>query len=112
MHAAAQGSDPAREWTAKVKRGLDCDKCESADGFEALDIKLASAFKCVLSRTLNVHITQKERTLEQTTGKPLSGRQILCVIVDYFKVNQHDKDCKHMFDLIVFISEAMVFLVS
>ena len=39
----------SREWKAKVKRDLDFDKFESADKFEALDIKLASALKHVLS---------------------------------------------------------------
>ena len=43
VRAAAQGVKAVREWVAKVKRGPDFDKYESADNFEALDIKLASA---------------------------------------------------------------------
>ena len=65
VHAASQGLDAARDWIAKVKRDPDYGKYESADGFEALDIKFASALKGVLNRKLSVLITQKERTLEQ-----------------------------------------------
>ena len=43
----------------KVKRDSDINKYESVDKFEALDIKLASAFKPVLSKRLNLSVTQK-----------------------------------------------------
>ena len=82
VHAAAQGFDTAREWIAKVKRDPDINKYESAVKFEALDIKLASAFKPVSTKKLNLLVTQKERALELTDGKPLRGRQILCMIID------------------------------
>ena len=74
VHAAAQGLDTAREWIAKVKRDPDISKYESAEKFEALDIKLASALKPVLTKKLNLLVTQKERALELTGGKPLRGR--------------------------------------
>ena len=77
VHAAAQGLDSAREWIAGVKRDPDIDKYESAEKFEVLDRKVASALKPVLSKRLNILVTQKERTLELTNGKPFSGRQIL-----------------------------------
>ena len=96
VHAAAQGQDAAREWIAKVKRDPDFDKYESADKFEALDIKPASALKGVLTKVWNLLVTQKERTLELTTGKPLRGRQILCMIVDHYQINKHDKFYKNI----------------
>ena len=59
VHAAAQGFDSAREWIAKVKRDPDINKYESAEKFEALDIKLASALKPVLSKILNLRVYTK-----------------------------------------------------
>ena len=99
VHAAAQGLDAVREWIAKVKRDPDFDKYESADSFEALDIKLASALKKVLTKKLRLLVTQKERARELTIGKPLRGRQILCKLIDYYQINKRDKDCKHIIDL-------------
>ena len=90
VHAAAQGLDTAREWIAKVKRDPDISKYESAEKFVALDIKLASALKPVLTKQLNLLVTQKERALELTDGKPLRGRQILCMIIDHYQINAND----------------------
>ena len=59
VHAAAQGLDAAREWIAKVKRDPDISKYESAEKIEALDIKLASALKLVLTKQLNLLVIQK-----------------------------------------------------
>ena len=97
--AAAQGFDSARAWIAKVKRDPDINKYESAEKCEALGIKLASALKPVLSKRLKLLVTQKERTLELTNGKPLHGRQIRCMIVDHYHINANDKDYKHITDL-------------
>ena len=87
------------ERIAKVKRGPDINKYEGAEKFEALDIKLASALKPVLPKRLNILVTQKERNLELTYGKPLRGRQILCMIIDHYQINGSDKDYKNISDL-------------
>ena len=34
-----------------------------------------------------------------TNGKPLRGRQILCMIIDHYQINTHDKDYKNITDL-------------
>ena len=47
VHAASHGIDAARDWIAIVKRDPDIAKYQSAEKFEALDIKLASALKQV-----------------------------------------------------------------
>ena len=99
VHAAAQGFDSAREWIAKVKRDPDINKYESAEKFEALDIKFALALKPVLCKRLNILVIQKERTLELINGKPICGRQILCMIVDHYQINANDKDYKNITDL-------------
>ena len=65
-HAAAQGLDAAREWIAKVKRDPDFDKSESADKFEALDIKLASALKHVLFGSLVILMLSVDLLLPQS----------------------------------------------
>ena len=96
VHAAAQGFDSAREWIAKVKRDPVFDKYEIADEFEAPDIKFASALKQALSKRLNILVIQKERTLELTTGKPLRGREILCMIIDHYQINALDKGYKNI----------------
>ena len=57
---------------------------------EALDIKFASAFKPVLTKKLNLLVTQKERALELMDGKPLRGRQILCMIIGHYQINAND----------------------
>ena len=44
-------------------------------------------------------VTAKGKALEQTTGLPLRGGQILCVITEWFRVNSHAKDYKHIVDL-------------
>ena len=69
----------------------------NAEKIEALDIKLASAFKPVLTKKFNLLVTQKERALELTDGKPLRGRQIFCMIIDHYQIN--DKDYKNITDL-------------
>ena len=48
---------------------------------------------------LNLLVTQKERALELTDGKPLRGRQILCMIIDHYQINANDKDYKNITDL-------------
>ena len=98
-HAASHGIDAAREWIAIVKRDPDIEKYQSAEKFEALDIKLASALKPVLTRKLQILVNQKERALELTNGKPLRGRQILCMIIDHYQINTNDKDFKNITDL-------------
>ena len=50
VHAASHGIDAAREWIAVVKRDPNIDKYQSADKFEALDIKFASALKPVFTK--------------------------------------------------------------
>ena len=99
VHAASHGIDAAREWIAIVKRDPDIEKYQSAEKFEALDIKLASALKPVLTRKLQILVNQKERALELTNGKPLRGRQILCMIIDHYQINTNDKDYKNITDL-------------
>ena len=44
-------------------------------------------------------MNQKERALELTNGKPLRGRQILCMIIDHYQINTNDKDFKNITDL-------------
>ena len=34
-----------------------------------------------------------------TNGKPLRGRQILCMIIDHYQINTNDKDYKNITDL-------------
>ena len=34
-----------------------------------------------------------------TTGKPLRGRQILCMIIDHYQINKDDKDYKNITDV-------------
>ena len=48
---------------------------------------------------MNLLVTQKERGLELTDGKPLRGRQILCMIIDHYQINANDKDYKNITDL-------------
>ena len=67
--------------------------------FEALDIKLASALKPVLTKKLQILVNQKERALELTNGKPLRGRQILCMIIDHYRINTNDVDYKNITEL-------------
>ena len=55
VHAAFQGFDSARAWKAKVKRDPDFEKYESAEGYEALDIQLALAFKGTLKEVESFH---------------------------------------------------------
>ena len=54
VHAASHGIDAAREWIAVVKRDPDIDKYQSAEKFEALDIKPVSALKPVLTKVTNI----------------------------------------------------------
>ena len=59
VHAAAHGLDAAREWIAKVKRDPDFDKYECDGSCEALDIKLASAFKKKCDQETEPHCDTK-----------------------------------------------------
>ena len=61
VHAASHGIDAAREWIAIVKRDPDIDKYQSAEKFEALDIKLASALKPVLKTSANICKSKRAR---------------------------------------------------
>ena len=61
VHAASHGIDAAREWIAIVKRDPDITKYQSAEKFEALDIKLASALKHALTKK-NSTIGYSKRT--------------------------------------------------
>ena len=99
VHAASHGIDAAREWIAVVKRDPDIDKYQSAEKFEALDIKFASALKPILTKKLQILVNQKERSLEIANGKPLRGRQILCMIIDHYRINTNDVDYKNITDL-------------
>ena len=83
VHAASQDLDSARAGIAKVKRHLDSDKYESANGYEALDLQLASAFKSVLNKQSNLVIAPPKQSFELMTSTPLRGRQVMCVIINY-----------------------------
>ena len=48
---------------------------------------------------MQILVTQKECALELTDGKPLRGRQILCMIIDHYQINANDKDFKNITDL-------------
>ena len=67
--------------------------------FKTLDIKLASTLNFVLSKQLNLLVTQKQRALHLTNGKPLRGRQILCMIVNHYQFNTSGKNYNNITDL-------------
>ena len=52
-----------------------------------------------MTKKLSPIVTQKERTLELSTGKPLRGHQVLCMIIDRYQINQHDIDYKNITDV-------------
>ena len=52
-----------------------------------------------MKKNLSLLVTQKERALELTTGKPLRGRQIFCMIIDHYQINASDKNSKQITDL-------------
>ena len=37
--------------------------------------------------------------MEIANGKPLRGRQILCMIIDHYQINTNDKDYTNITDL-------------
>ena len=80
----------AFQWIKNVKKGCKFNDFNDSEGFETLDIKLATALKGIVPRQLGRQIALKEEEWDEKVGTQVKGRQILVVILDWYQENEKD----------------------
>jgi hypothetical protein len=98
--AAASGApEEGFDWIIELQReGVSFDAMADSSRFPTLDAKLATALTKILKGDLERRISLlKEEAIAR--GTPLRGRQILYLIFEQFKLNEHVKssvDFQHL----------------
>ncbi len=86
---AAASGDPhnAFKWIIEVDSGKSIDEFDGSGAFPSLDAKLAAAITKIVSGNLShkIHLAMETRA---KTGRMLTGRQMLLMVYDHYKISE------------------------